>query len=170
LFDATTGTWTLEGGGFDIFYQTDQFHFVSQTKVGNGALSARIKFVDLPNIVGNDYAKAGVMLRETPDPDSPYYGVFLTPDHGIMVQYRRTRGDITGEALLPDVIKGAIYLRVERAGNLFTAYVSNDGATWRAIDESNVDVEMGNAPMAGLAVTSHDPGALKIATFDNVQL
>jgi hypothetical protein len=29
---------------------------------------------------------------------------------------------------------------------------------------------MGNALMTGLAVTSHDPSALKIATFDNVQL
>ena len=170
LFDATTGTWTVEGGGFDIYFKTDQFHFVSQPKIGDGTVTTRTKFVNLPNIPGNDYAKAGIMLRETTDPDSPYYGVFLTPDHGIMVQYRRVAGDLTGEAVFPNPIKGAIYLRIVRAGNIFTAYFSNDGAVWQLIDGSLVDIAMANNLMAGLAVTSHDPAALKVASFDNVQL
>src|SRR5262249_42296951 len=140
LYDAATQTWTLQGGGFDIFYNTDQFHFVSRPMTGDGALSARAKFVDLPNNPGNDYAKAGVMLRDTTDPGSAYYGAFLTAQHGIMVQFRTVAGDNTGQALLADPVQGPVYLKVVRAGAVYTAYVSTDGAAWQLVDGSAVNV------------------------------
>jgi hypothetical protein len=166
LFDATDSSWTLEGGGFDIFFKTDQFHFVWQPMTGDGTLSAQVKFVDPPNVIGNDYSKAGVMLRATTDPGSPYYAAFLTAQHGIMVQFRINQGDNTGEALFPDPIKGAVYLRINRTGDLYTAYVSKDGVAWQAVDGSTVNIGMGANLMAGLAVTSHDPGNLRVATFN----
>lgn len=169
LFDTATQTWTLQGGGFDIFFKADQFHFIWQPMTGDGSLIARVRFINPANIVGNDYAKAGVMLRATTDSNAPYYAAFLTPQHGVMVQYRKTVGDNTGEALLPNPIKDAVYLQVARVGNLYTAYVSNDDVAWQAIDGSTVDIGMGDTLLAGLAITSHDPGNLRIATFDNIQ-
>lgn len=166
MFDATNSGWTLEGGGFDIFFKADQFHFVWQPMIGDGALSAQVKFVDPPNFMGNDYAKAGIMLRATTDAGSPYYAVFLTAQHGVQVQFRIKQDDNTGEALFPDPVKGAVYLRIIRAGDLYTAYVSKDGVAWQAVDGSAVNIGMGADLMAGLALTSHDHGNLRVATFN----
>ncbi len=173
LFNRYTHTWTLQGGGFDIFFKVDQFHYVWQPLSGDGAVSAQVKFVEQIGGAareGNDYSKAGVMLRESTDPASPYYAAFITPQHGIMVQYRKKPGDGTGEAVLPDVPKGAIYLKVERSGNIFSAYTSKDDVTWTLIDGSNIEVDSTGTMLAGLAVTSHNPGALRVVTFDTVNI
>ena len=173
LFNRLTKTWTLNGGGFDIFFKTDQFHFVWQQMHGDGVLSAHTSFLaqtELDVLTGNDYAKAGVMLRANTDAGSPYYGIFITPGHGIMVQYRKEQGAYTGEATLPDIPKGAIYLKVVRIGTNFTAYVSKDSNDWTAIDGSSIELNTGNTMLAGLAVTSHNPGGTRAVTFDTINI
>lgn len=167
LFNVAADSWTLEGGGFDIFGQQDQFHYVWQPMTGNVALSARIEFDNN----GVDYAKAGLMLRASTDPGAPYYAVFLTPTHGVHVQYRATQGDNTGSIEPPGMVSGSIYLRIVRSGDTYTAYASNDGANWQAIDGSTITIPaMGNTLMTGLALTSHNSSYLRIATFDDINI
>ena len=160
------GTWTLQGGGFDIYFKVDQFHYVWQSLAGDGAVSAHITAVTSMN--GNEYAKSGVMLRQSTDMSSPYYAALVTPDHGVFVQYRRQQGATTGEVLLPDTYKVPIYLKVGRTGDIFTAYTSEDGVTWTAVPGSSIEINIDGPMMAGLAVTSHNPGSLSVVTFDSV--
>lgn len=173
LFSRATATWTLQGGGFDIFFKTDQFHFAWQQMNGDGVLSAHVNFVAQTGVDaqgGNDYAKGGLMLRKNTDAGSPYYGVFITPQHGVMVQYRKKQGENTGEAILPDNPGGAVYLKIVRNGNIFTSYTSKDGSDWIAIDGSSIEIDEGGAMMAGLAVTSHNPGVARVVTFDTFNI
>jgi outer membrane protein assembly factor BamB len=160
------GTWTLQGGGFDIYFKVDQFHYVWQSLAGDGAVSAHVTAVTSMN--GNEYAKSGVMLRQSTDMSSPYYAALVTPDHGVFVQYRRQQGATTGEVLLPDTYKVPIYLKVGRTGDIFTAYTSEDGVTWTAVPGSSIEINIDGPMMAGLAVTSHNPGSLSVVTFDSV--
>ena len=80
--------WTVEGAGWDIWstkwVKADQFRYVWQELRGDGEFSARVTGQTDTNVA----AKAGVMLRKTFDPVSPYYAVFMTPHDGIHVQYR----------------------------------------------------------------------------------
>jgi hypothetical protein len=108
------------------------------------------------------------MLRQTTDTSSPYYAALVTPKHGIFIQYRRKQGNGTGELLLPDTYKVPIYLKVDRSGNIFTAYTSEDGVTWTAVPGSSIEINIDGPMLAGLAVTSHNPGGLRVVTFDNV--
>jgi hypothetical protein len=170
LFDAVNKVWTLQGGGFDIFFNNDQFHYVWRETVGYSAISARIAYVAGGEAQGNDYAKAGVMLRQSTDGASPYYAAFLTPEHGVMVQYRKKQGDGTGEAILPDSYKGALYLKVQRSGDLYTAYVSKDGVAWSIVDGSAVNIGMSDTVLMGLAVSSHNPGAAREVTFNDLNI
>ena len=55
-------------------------------------------------------------------------------------------------------------------GGAYTAYTSADGVTWTAIANSGVTLSMSGAALAGLAVTSHNTGALGTATFDSVSV
>ena len=51
-------------------------------------------------------------------------------------------------------------------GNVFTAYRSTDGTVWTTM--SSATITMGTNVLIGLAVTSHNTGALCAATFDNI--
>ena len=90
----TGGQWSLFGGGGDIWGTADAFHFVSQTLAADGSISAHVT----AQANTDPWAKAGVMLRATTDPGSPYYAAFVTPGNGIAVQWRTAQGagDRTG--------------------------------------------------------------------------
>src|SRR5258708_10436077 len=145
------GTWTIQAGGSDIYGTSDQFHFVSQSLAANGSVSARV--VSQENT--GSWAKAGVMLRQSSDPGSPYYAVFVTPGNGITVQYRNAQGGTTAQ---PAKITGTVpvYLMVSRSGSTYSAYTSSDGTTWTPVAGSSVTLNMSGSLLAGLAVTSHN--------------
>jgi hypothetical protein len=164
----TGSVWTVEGSGWDIWSskweKADQFRYVWQDLIADGEISARM--VSQTN--SNSLAKAGLTLRKTFDPVSPYYGVFVTPDSGIHVQYRshfnENPTDLTSVSKTPP-----IYLKVARTGATFKAYTSADELNWTLIPDSVVNVStLDGSLMAGLAVTSRDEGALSVATFDSV--
>ena len=161
----SNGTWTIQGAGSDIFGTADQFHYVWQTLSGDGSVSAQV----VTQTVSDVWAKAGVMLRQSTDPGSAYYAVYVTPGNGIAVQYRPSQG---ASALQAATLSGTVpvYLEVSRAGSTFTAYTSSDGVTWTAIAGSSVTMTMTGPLLAGLAVTSHYNLALSTVTFSSVQV
>ena len=159
------GTWTIQGGGNDIWGTADQFHFVSQALAANGSVSARA--VSQTNTTG--WAKAGVMLRQSSDPGSAYYAAFVTPGNGIVVQYRTAQGSNAQQsASLTGTVPA--YLMVARSGSNYTAYTSSNGTTWTPVAGSSVALNTSGSVLAGLAVTSHDGGALSTVTFDTVSI
>jgi len=161
----SAGTWTVQAGGADIFGSSDQFHFVGQTLASDGSVSAHV--ASQQNTSG--WAKAGVMLRQTADPGSMYYGVFVTPGNGIVVQYRKAQGGTTSQ---PVKVTGTapVYLMVSRAGSAYTAYTSSDGTSWTALVGSSVTLSMSGSVLAGLAATSHNTKTLGTVTFDTVNI
>jgi outer membrane protein assembly factor BamB len=161
-----TGKWTLQGGGADIANTADQFHGVWQVLDGNGSVSARVIAV----VHTDTYAKAGVMLRQSEEPGSPYYAVFATPDNGFIVQYRQSQGDISVLNNFPAVTKLPIYLKVAHVGNDFSAYYSEDGIDWTIIPNETRTLNMPTTLFAGLAMTSHSSLQLGTATFDSVNI
>jgi hypothetical protein len=162
-YDASTGTWTVEGSGSDIFATADQFHFVWQTLAGDGSIGAQVtSLVDT-----STNAKAGVMLRSATDPGSPEYSAVVTPGAGLKVQARWVDGGVTDTVAR---MVGALPtdLEVSRSGDTFSASVSSDGSTWTVIPGSTLTMSLPSTLLAGLALTSHDPGVLGSATLDRV--
>jgi hypothetical protein len=106
------------------------------------------------------------MLRQSATAGSTYYAAFLTPGHGVQVQYRINNGLRTSTLS----VSGAapVYLKVSRAGNAFAAYTSGDGVTWTPVAGSAVSLSLTPNLLAGLAVTSANTGNLSTATFDTV--
>jgi outer membrane protein assembly factor BamB len=159
------GTWTVNGSGVDIWNSSDQFHFAWQSLAANGRVSAHI----LSQTNTDNWAKAGVMLRQSTDPGSPYYAAFVTPGHGIVVQYRsinklNTSQISGGTGSVPT------YLEVARSGSTYTTYTSSDGTTWTPVGGSSITLNMNSPILAGLAVTSHSAGNLSTVTFDTVSV
>ncbi len=159
-----SGVFTLRGSGADIWDNVDAFHYVYQPLNGNGQIVARVTGVQFTN----DWAKAGVMIRETLTPGSRHASMFLTPGNGLAFQRR------TGTGGLSDHTTGGngsapYWVRLVRSGNLFTAYRSTDGTNWVQVG-SSISISMSANVYIGLAVTSHNNSASCTSTFDNVSV
>jgi hypothetical protein len=162
-FDSVTGTWTLQGGGSDITGTADQFHYVWQTLPGTGGVAAHVA----SQTNTNPSAKAGVMLRASTDPGSPYYAAFVTPGSGITIQERSVLGGAT-TTVLGRPGTAPTYLWVAESGGTEITYGSSDGFMWSPVAGSGASANLGSTPLAGLALTSHDVTQLGTATMDTV--
>jgi hypothetical protein len=161
----SNGTWTVQGAGSDIWNTSDQFHYDWQTLAGDGSVSANVT----SQTNTSAWAKAGVMLRASTDPGAAYYAVLVTPAHGIVVQYRTAQGAVTSQIAITGTVP--TYLKVSRAGTVYTAYTSTDGTTWTQVPGSAVTLtNLSGTLLAGMAVTSHNGNALSTVTFQAVKV
>jgi hypothetical protein len=161
-FAADTGTWTLQGSGADIWDSADEFHYVSRSVQGDLTLIARVVSEDWTN----DWAKAGVMLRESTAANSRFIDVVVTPGNGVALQWRSTPGGSSSNAQVTGVTAPE-WVKLTRSGNSFAGFISDDGVTWTQTGSAQT-INMASTVTAGLAVTSHDDTAVCTATFDNV--
>lgn len=169
VFNAATGTYTLKGSGSDIFFTEDGLQFASLQIAGDGEIRARI--TSQTNL--NPWAKAGVMFRENLTGGARHATMFTTPmgaGNGFGFVWRYAANATTeyagGPALNPAPNN---WVRLVRAGNVFTAYASVNGTTWLPVSQVTL-AGMPSVLHVGLALTSASPKALSTATFDNVQI
>jgi uncharacterized repeat protein (TIGR01451 family) len=161
------GVWTVRAAGQDIGNAADQFRFIWQPFSGDGVASARV----LMQTVTNNWAKAGVMIRGSTDPAAPFYAAYLTPQNGVMVQYRLKQNAFTRYASVPTTTNTAPqFLEVSRTGSTFEAATSTDGITWIPIAGSSIQFDLGSTALAGIAVTARAPGVLGTAQIDSVNV
>jgi hypothetical protein len=158
------GSWSVTGGGGDIFGTADSFHFAYQALAADGSMSAQVA----SQTSTNAWAKGGLMLRATTDPGSPYYAVFATPGNGIVTQWRTAQAGTTSQASTPGTVPA--WVKITRTGTTFSAFTSPDGITWTAVPGSTVTVaSLTGTLLRGFAVTSHDTGNLSTAVYNSVQ-
>jgi regulation of enolase protein 1 (concanavalin A-like superfamily) len=154
------GLFTVTGSGSDIWTGGDAFHFVYQSLNGDGTIVARV--ASLANTSG--WAKVGVMIRESLNANATFALMALTPTNGAVLQYRSA----TDGGCYSDPASGAApaWVKLVRAGNTFTGYVSTDGTNWTSAGSTTIT--MAANVSVGLAVTAHDNAVLNTSTFDNV--
>jgi hypothetical protein len=156
----TDGTqFTVKGIGTDIWGTSDQFEFVYQPCTGDCTITARV--TSLQNT--NQWAKAGVMLRETLAAGSRHADVIVSPSKGIAMQYRSVTGGASASA---GALAGAApgWVRLVRRGNLITGFWSTDGFHFTQV--GTLTMPMNPTIFAGVAVTSHDATTATNAIFN----
>lgn len=158
-----TGRWDVSGGGSGISGTADAFHFLWRTLPSGGGVGARIA----SQTNTSPSAMAGVMLRASTDPGSPYYAAFVTPGAGLVVQDRDTQGGAT-RVILTVPGTAPAYLWVTDVGGTFTTYGSSDGYIWARIAGSAAAPSLGPGLLAGLAVTSDNTSLTSTGAMDGV--
>jgi len=156
------GVYTVAGSGADIWSTADAFHFACANASGDGSITARVTSITNTS----SWAKAGVMMRASRDSTAPHVLVAVSPGNGVQMMYRGAAGASSSNVRIVAGIKAPCWVRLTRAGNTFTGYISPDGASWTLV--GSISVPMPAAVFSGLAVLSHDNPALNTATFDNV--
>jgi len=159
------GTYTLDGSGTDVWSTADGFQYVSQPVSNSCEIRAQV--INLQNT--DPWAKAGVMLRDGNAAGAMNAALFVTRSNGVAFQIRGSTGAVTTTTAVGAVTAPA-WVRLARSpGNLFTGFYSSDGANWTQVG-SSATIPMGNAALAGLAVTAHNNASLCVATFTNVSV
>ncbi|MFC1794102.1 DUF1349 domain-containing protein, partial [Planctomycetota bacterium] len=156
------GTYTMTASGTDIWDPSDQFHFAYKEITGAATIQAQVLSVGHTD----DWAKAGVMIRDTLDPNSAHAMVAITPANGVWFGRRAAAGQSSTSTNDPNVVAPQ-WVKLERSvGGLVRAYYSADGNTWTQL---GLDAFIMKTPIyVGLALTSHNPDAVCEASFSNV--
>ncbi len=165
--ETADGEIVMSAIGTDIWGTSDQFRYAYKNLSGDGSITVRVDSL----IRSNEWAKAGVMIRETLEPGSQHAFAATTPEpaHGISFQRRPVAGQDSANTDVADV-NLPHWVRLTREGNTFTAEQSEDGVNWTEITPAEpVEIQMDDSVYIGLAVTSHEAAITTAAEFSNVE-
>jgi glucosylceramidase len=158
------GVISLAGAGADIWNTADAFRFAHVPVTGDAILTVRV----ISQERTHEWAKSGLMFRESLNANSRHIHALLTPQNGVAFHHRAatsgvTAGTNTSGPFAPH------WLRLVRSGNTFTGFSSLDGVTWTQIAAS-VTLDLPATLFAGLSVGSTVQGTLGVTRFDSVSI
>jgi regulation of enolase protein 1 (concanavalin A-like superfamily) len=116
------GSSTNAGSDPGPFYD-DRFQFMHQQVAGDGTITARV----VSQEDTGPWARAGIMIKESIEPNTPYAAMMVTPDHGVRFQANFTTDTAGSDKGTP------LWLRLTRSGTSITGYESVDGNAWHQV-------------------------------------
>jgi hypothetical protein len=165
-FSRSHGVFTINGSGADTWNREDSFQFVHQPVNGDGVLTAHV--LSLKNT--DEWAKAGVMFRETTNAGSMFALAAVRPDGQVQFVWRNGNGRIAASSQLAGGMGYPKWVRIARKGNTFTAYYKVNAADeWQQLGTTQ-KMKMPKQAQTGLVVCAHHAGVLSEAKLDNVTL
>lgn len=163
-FDAAKRTYTITGGGANMWFTNDALHFVWTRLSGDLALTADIAFTGTG---GNAHRKACLLIRQSLAPGAAYADAALHGDGLTSLQYREEPDGMTRE--IQANVTGPRTLRIERFGDEVFLSVAGAGAAPRPAGGS-FKLKLQDPVYVGLGVCAHDDNALETAVFSDVRL
>jgi hypothetical protein len=171
-YDEVSDSYTVQGFGVDIWQRFDDFHFAYSRLKGDGSITAKIESVE--NV--NEWTKAGIMIRNTLDAESPNAMSLVTPRGIVSFQYRPKTSELTNQIYERSNTANLPYwLRVIRQGDRFVAQHSIDGTVWNYFVDStghplHIEIPMDETVYIGLAVASNSVVSAAEARFSHVTI
>ncbi len=151
---------TSFGEGFDG--TSDSFHYAYKKMRSNGTITAKVSPLELAN------GRGGIMMRETLDADAKHVSVLINANKNINFYARNTIGGYANSAETPN-IPAPYWVRLVRAGDVFTGYISPDGNTWKQIQSATIS--MNQDIYVGFALASYrQKWFMDATTFGNVSV
>lgn len=167
-FDESTQTYTLRGGGYNIWFGRDEFQYLYNTLKGDFILTANFEFVGK----GTDpHRKIGWMVRSDTDDNATHVTAVSHGDGLTVLQWRLLPGalmrDPQDEIFTPK--KNFQIIQLERKGKVFTMRVAHPGEPLQVVGSHEME-EMPDEVLAGLFICSHNENVLEEARVWNVRI
>lgn len=157
---AVTNGVDITGGGAGVSGRNDQLQFSQQQRTGDFDVEVRVQSLDLTDI----WASAGLMARENLSTNSRFAAILATPTiNGTFFAYRLSPTNNSAATGAFPVNYPETWLRLKRAGNLFTGFASLDGEAWSQV--GSISNNMPANIFLGLTVSSHATGRVARAEF-----
>lgn len=162
-YDAETGEYTMTGAGENIWFDSDEFLFLSKEVEGDFILRARVRFT---GDGVNPHRKIGIMLRDSLGEESAQVSAVVHGDGLTSIQYRSRTGDNTEEVKSKTV--NADNIQLERQGDKYIFSSAVEGETFTTVEIHGPEIR--KRAHAGIFICSHEADVLETAVFDNVRL
>ncbi len=167
-YNSTEQFYTLRGGGYNIWFERDEFHFLFDKIKGDFILTANFK---LEGEGIDPHRKTGWMLRSSTDEDSPHISSVLHGDGLTVMQWRDYAG---GEMKDPEneiFAEGSDYeiIQIERSGKTIIMRAAQQGKPLETIGSHEM-INLPDEVLAGLYICSHNPDVVEEATVWNVRI
>jgi hypothetical protein len=160
-----SGVALLTSSGEDVGGTSDSLHYLYQLMNGDGEIVARVL-----NMGGtNQFAKAGIMLRDGLSAGSRNLALLLTAGQEIGCQWRTVSNGHTGHDLAGQTGSVPYWVKIVRSGNWVGGYCSADGNTWKLMGWQNLD-GLAQQVYVGLLAANNGGTGTTMATFDQMAI
>jgi Tol biopolymer transport system component len=168
VYNKTDQSYTLKGGGYNIWFARDEFQYLYNKIKGDFILTANFAFVGKGTEL---HRKVGWMIRESTDEKSIHLSATLHGDGLTVLQWRGETGAAMRDPqdeIFADSSKYDI-IQIERSGKIIIMRAAHNGEPLQLIGSH----EMTNLPdevLAGLFICSHNPDVTEEARVWNVRI
>ncbi|MFC0514700.1 hypothetical protein ACFFGT_10845 [Mucilaginibacter angelicae] len=167
-YDKVTHSYMLRGGGYNIWFNRDEFQYVYKTIKGDFTATANFTF---KGDKGNGHRKTGWMLRASTDEKSIHLSAVTHGDGLTVLQWRSKTGanmlDPQEEIFFPE--KKFEVVQLQRIGKRVIMRVGHVGEPLKTVG-SHIMPNMPDEALIGLFICSHDPEVTEEATAWDVHL
>lgn len=163
-YDASTGEYTITGGGANMWAATDAFYFVWKKISGDATLTADIKWVGTS---AAEHRKAVLMIRQSLDPGSSYADAVSHGNGLTSLQFRGAPNEQTYQVVAAE--DGPSRLGIVRKGVAIMMYSGKPGTELKPTGPVEY-ITLKDPVYVGLGVCSHVATTLETAIFSNVKL
>ncbi len=168
VYNSADQSYNIKGGGYNIWFERDEFHYIFNKIKGDFILTANFEFVGKGT---NNHRKTGWMVRATTEDKSPHITATLHGDGLTVLQWRGEKGaqmrDPQDE-LFADTSWYNI-IQIERSGKNIIMRAAHPGEPFHTIG-SHVMENLPDEVLAGPFVCSHDPEVIEEARVWNVRI
>jgi TolB protein len=168
VYDNNMQSYTIKGGGYNIWFNRDEFHYAYNKVKGDFILTANVKLLG----EGKDpHRKIGWMVRASEQEDAAHMSAVVHGDGLTVLQWRRLRGAQMRdpEDELFSVRKNVQIIQLERAGKTFIMRIANPGEPLQEIGRTDM-IDMPDDALAGLFVCSHNADTMEEGMAWNVRI
>ncbi len=163
-YDSANQTYTLTGGGVNIWGTNDQCQFLWEKMKGDFIVRARLELVGKGV---KERRKIGWMARSSLESNSSFVDAVVENGVGLTsLQYRRFNGGKSAMITLP--VTNTDIVQLERRGTNYIFSASLSGETSTSTNYSNITLP--DDIFVGLCICSHDPKVKEAVIFHDVQI
>jgi hypothetical protein len=167
---ASSGIYTLKGGGSDIWNNFDQFNFDSESVSSDMTIIVHVDSEQNTSV----WAKAGPMFRNSLAGGAAFVSLFQNPGNLVEMQWRDTDNGYANFTTQYNTGTPANWLELIKIGTTFTAYYATTtgaptASDWKLAGTHTTTFTF-SGYYAGLAVTAHDNTQLCTSVFSNLTI
>ncbi len=158
-YNSGTGVWTATSTNcfYGPGFTSDQMAFAQRTLCGSGSITAQVTSI-------NGSGWAGVVMRESNAAGAKKAQLMTNLSNFSRREFRTATNAAAQPQQFPS--QNRYWLRLVRAGNQFSMFVSPNGMAWYLVGTQNI--VMGNCIQMGLVATNYTSNSTVTATFANV--
>lgn len=164
-YDPESEIYTLQGSGTNMWFNEDEFFFIWKKIKGNVILQTQLVF---PGVGVEPHRKAGLIIRESLEPGSPYVTAAYHGDGLVSMQYRTEKDSATYEFRAQE--DSLPVLQLINHDRIISMQAAKIGKPLDNVGTLEVEFTGNKEYYAGLFICSHNPDVVEEALFKNTRL